>query len=59
LRLREGDKILFDARSRQYIKGYRGHRDDEFGELPERQKDWRLSNPTNIRRYSQEQSLFA
>lgn len=44
LNLKEGEKISFDARVTEYLKGYRGHRDvHRYVE-----RDLRLSNPTNI-----------
>lgn len=40
-----GDKISFEARSKPYLKGYRGHREDVFVPV---EKDYKLSNPTNF-----------
>lgn len=46
LNLQPGDKICFDARVRQYTKGYRGYRDDE--DMPRVSTDYKLSHPNNI-----------
>lgn len=46
--LREGDLIEFHARVREYVKGYRGYRDDAAMENPPR-IDYRLSHPTQFR----------
>lgn len=46
LNLKEGDNICFDARVKEYWKGYKGRREDL--ELPPVSKDYRLSHPNNI-----------
>ena len=43
--LKEGNKIQFDARVKDYIKGY--VRESEF--IDERKIDYKLNNPTKIR----------
>jgi len=48
LNLKEGDKVMFDARVREYIKGYRGHREEVQWEKPI-EKDYKLSHPTKIK----------
>lgn len=49
--LKEGEVIGFEARVSEYIKGYRGYRDDEqiAYEHPV-EKDYRLSFPNNFKR---------
>lgn len=44
--LNQGAVIGFDARVKQYTKGYKGCRDDVYDKLVE--VDYRLSHPTNI-----------
>ena len=47
--LKMGDKIQFDARVKQYIKGWHGRKAEEYGE--ERyETDYKLSFPTKIRK---------
>jgi hypothetical protein len=46
LGLQPGDSVRFDARVKEYIKGYRGRRDDVFGKPIE--VDYKLSHPTRI-----------
>lgn len=46
LNLETGDKISFDARVKEYYKGYKGYRDDI--DLPPVSKDYKLSHPNNI-----------
>jgi len=46
--MREGDIIQFHARVRQYVKGYRGYREDAQMENPPR-LDYKLSHPTQFR----------
>lgn len=46
LGLKEGDGISFDARVKQYTKGYKGNREDY--DLPAVSKDYKLSHPNNI-----------
>ena len=45
LELKEGDKIQFDARIKNYTKGYVNYR--EY--IDERKIDYKLSNPTKIK----------
>ncbi len=47
--LKEGDVVQFKARVREYIKGYKGGREDEFEEHPI-EADYKLSNPTDVRK---------
>ena len=42
----EGDKISFDARVREYVKGYVNNRDY----IDNREVDYKLSHPTKIRK---------
>ena len=49
LDLKEGDQVAFDARSKPYVKGYRGHRHDDW-DLPGESLDYKLSHPTKVRR---------
>ena len=47
--LKEGDIVRFDARVKEYEKGYKGYKtwaDDEF--LPPVSTDYKLANPTKI-----------
>jgi hypothetical protein len=44
--LEEGDVVSFDARVKEYWKGYRGHREDVYSTVT---KDYKLSHPNNIR----------
>lgn len=44
--LKEGDLIQFDARSKMYIKGYKGYRTDIYCPLRE---DYKLSHPSKIK----------
>lgn len=48
LNLRENDIVRFDARVTPYEKGYKGYRDDEYGEFRPIETDYRLSFPTNV-----------
>ena len=48
LNLESGDRIEFCARVAPYTKGYRGLREDVCDKPVE--KDWRLSNPTKVRK---------
>jgi hypothetical protein len=41
----KGDVVSFDARVKEYWKGYKGYRDDVDNSI---EKDYKLSNPTNI-----------
>lgn len=52
LDLKPGDQIAFDARSKSYEKGYKGHRDAE--DLPAISTDYKLSHPTKVRRMGQQ-----
>jgi hypothetical protein len=45
--LAEGDVILFDARVKEYEKGYKGRREDVYAPI---ELDYKLSHPTRIRR---------
>lgn len=45
--LQQGDKVQFDARVSQYVKGYRGRRAEELGEAWYA-IDYRLSFPTKV-----------
>jgi hypothetical protein len=45
--LQEGDVLEFDARVKQYVKGYFGRRDDVFKPA---ERDYKLSHPTKIAR---------
>ena len=45
--LAAGDVIGFEARSGDYIKGYRGRRDVD--DAPPVSRDWRLERPTKVR----------
>ena len=44
--IKVGDKIAFDARVSEYIKGYKGYRDDVYGKPIT--KDYRLERPTKV-----------
>ena len=46
LTLKEGTTVAFDARVREYLKGYRGYRDDVYDKPVER--DFKLSHPTKV-----------
>lgn len=46
LTLKEGSLISFDARAKEYLKGYRGHREDVYAPI---EKDFKLSHPTKVR----------
>ncbi len=48
--LETGDNICFDARVKEYWKGYKGRREDF--DLPPVSKDYKLSHPTNITKHS-------
>jgi len=41
----EGDNVCFDARVKEYWKGYRGNREDVFSPVT---KDYKLSHPNKI-----------
>lgn len=47
LNLQPGDRLELDGRSKPYVKGYQGMRDEEWSET---ETDFKLSHPTNIRR---------
>lgn len=47
LNLQPGDKISFDARVKEYTKGYKGRRENEYDSKPI-EKDYKLSHPNNI-----------
>ena len=48
--LKEGDLISFQARTKEYWKGYKGHRYDDEEYLNEHpiEKDYKLSHPTKV-----------
>jgi hypothetical protein len=48
LNLRENDTVRFDARVTPYEKGYKGHKDDDYGDFHPIELDYRLSFPTNV-----------
>jgi hypothetical protein len=54
--LNEGDEVIFDARVKEYYKGYKGYRDDVYDKPIE--KDYRLSHPTKIRKVEIKQEGF-
>ena len=43
--LKEGDKVQFDARVKEYTKGYRGRREDVYCPI---EYDYKLSYPTKV-----------
>ena len=43
--LAENDIVRFDARVKEYYKGYKGYREDVYNPI---EKDYKLSHPTNI-----------
>jgi len=45
--LQPGDQVRFNARSKPYWKGYRGHRYDD-DEMRTVAKDYKLSHPTKV-----------
>ena len=45
LRLQPGDVVQFDARVKEYIKGYRGYREDVDKPV---ERDYKLSHPTKV-----------
>jgi len=45
--LKQGDKVEFHARVKEYVKGYVNYRDD----IDESEIDYKLSHPTKIRKY--------
>ena len=46
LALKEGIVIAFDARVKEYYRGYQGYRDDVYDKPVER--DFKLSHPTKV-----------
>jgi hypothetical protein len=50
LNLQTGDKIQFVARVKEYIKGYRGRRDDD--DLPPLSRDFKLSHGMQFKKIS-------
>lgn len=46
--LNEGDRVVFDARVKEYVKGYQGR--DEWGMDGELEIDYKLSHPTKVNR---------
>lgn len=49
LRLQPGDVVQFDARVKEYLKGYRGYREDVDKPV---ELDYKLSHPTKVVRLS-------
>jgi hypothetical protein len=47
--LKEGDSVMFDARVKEYYKGYKGYREELQYEKPI-EKDYKLNFPTKIKR---------
>ena len=47
LDLKEGDIIEFDARVKEYTKGYMGYREDVYKPI---ETDYKLSHPTKIKK---------
>jgi hypothetical protein len=47
LMLQEGDRIEFNARVKQYVKGYFGYREDVYKPI---EQDYKLSHPTKVRK---------
>ena len=41
----EGDLVQFDARVKEYEKGYKGYRDDVYCPI---ERDYKLSHPTKV-----------
>lgn len=48
LNLQENDIVQFDARVKEYFKGYRGHREDVYKPI---EKDYKLSHPTKLKKF--------
>ena len=46
--LKESDKIQFDARVKEYIKGWHGRKAEEYGE-EKYEEDYKLNFPTKIK----------
>lgn len=46
-KLKEGDLIQFNARCKEYEKGYKGYRDDVYKPI---EKDFKLSHPTKVKK---------
>jgi hypothetical protein len=46
--LNPGDTVSFDARVKEYLKGYRGHRDDVYDKPVK--TDYKLSHPTKLKK---------
>lgn len=47
-KLKKGDMIQFDARVKEYVKGYKGYREETQWESPI-ENDYKLNNPTKIK----------
>ena len=47
LRLQPGDVVTFDARVKEYVKGYFGRRDEVYRPV---EVDYKLSHPTRVRK---------
>lgn len=56
LNLQTGDVVYFDARVRDYVKGYRGYRDDVW-DVPV-ELDYKLSFPTRVSKVTNEAPLL-
>ena len=56
--LQEGDVIRFQARVKEYLKGYKGHRYDDEEYLNEHpiEADYKLSHPTKVMLIKRNQS---
>ena len=50
LELKDGDVVQFKARVKEYEKGYKGRREDELFEEHPMETDYKLSNPTDIKK---------
>lgn len=53
----QGDIIQFDARVKEYIKGWQGHKAEEYGENS-CEIDYKLSHPTKIKKINNDHSYF-
>ena len=53
--LNEGDRVIFNARVKEYIKGYQGR--DEWGMDGELEIDYKLSHPTKVNRLAQNKPI--
>ncbi len=57
LNLQENDVVRFDARVTPYQKGYKGYRDDDYGDFKPIETDYRLSFPTNVAKLGQYEEI--